>query len=203
MVQKFIKGQEATVTEKGNKEIENQDKAREMAKTEDFYHEQAGRFQEYLKDPKAFSKTLEWRPKVADINVLYSAEYFKRLVQSGITPDDLRIIGDRVAEVRGSAVDYEETVREKSTVQLKIEAAVFTVLNFKHGMSGLAGAIKNPSISWAITELTINRDNQKLEVWLKKEVAERELIARDVEQAFGPEAAARVRIKDIPFLQVK
>ncbi len=162
-----------------------EDKAHVMAEKENSYQDIATKFDSYLSNPETVDEESSMR--------------FGAYKRENITPDDLRIIGDRLAELKGAGYDYQQEALAASSVKLRLDAHVFGLVALKNGLQ--SGYV--PSESGAVFPVT----NEKHEAWLrggealiKKEIARRELEARYADKKFPNEGGRALRERDVPTL---
>ena len=191
-------------------------KAEAMANTEDEYQVEASTYQKYLDNPHEFDEELalekrywdavtqegfcllpEGDPaiKFADRTILRPSR-LQAYVKEGITPEDLRTIGDRTAEVRGLTFDFEENIRSVPTARLLADYPLIKAVQLKHALP----TPTNERELRAGMELTTKKHEtnlNRLEAYLKRNAMEKELIARSFDSEGKKENAEIIRQTDV------
>ena len=115
---KHIPGQEGHIAAPAGSSLKEQqfqfDKAHDMAIEERNYRETAREYAEYLKNPDAFDAGT---PK--DTGRVRNA--FKKFAAEGLTEEYMNRAAEHMAELVGACIDYQKSVRDKSTTDLALE----------------------------------------------------------------------------------
>ena len=117
-------------------------------------------------------------------------------MKEGITPEDLRTIGDRTAEVRGLTFDFEENIRSVPTARLLADYPLIKAVQLKHALP----TPTNERELRAGMELTTKKHEanlNRLEAYLKRNAMEKELIARSFDREGKKENAEIIRQTDV------
>ncbi len=149
--------------------VNDEDKAITMAEAQAAFQYRATQLHDFQDDPVLFATT---HPAIEAEEL----ELLNGLSKEGITPDDLREVGDRFAEARGVAHDYAREVPKKTFVGLRVDYFVNGVSLIKHQL----GADVNIENTRNIPK-TLSRRDELIKAYaalMKMEIADREMFAR-------------------------
>jgi len=111
---KHIKGQEG--------QVEDPEKAHEMAEREDVYQTFANLYEEYLTDPDKYNK--EHGKGIRNWPVLDNTpQMCEYLAEMKVPPEYIRKLGEIDAEAFGEIFDYDKTIKDKNDAQLLFDQA--------------------------------------------------------------------------------
>ncbi|MFH1161925.1 MAG: hypothetical protein V1696_01465 [Candidatus Jorgensenbacteria bacterium] len=105
--------------------VEDSEKARRMANTEEWYKEWSDDYDKYLKDHEGENPAehLNWLEKLTKSPGTEDKDDAQRaLAFLGIKPEYIEKIGEVDAEAIGEKVDYEKTLRSKSESELRADS---------------------------------------------------------------------------------
>jgi len=106
--------------------VSDQEKARDMAETEDEYRELAAAFKDYMEDPVAYRHSEDERvQRVADDGAFTTSDAndYMELYREGVRPRDLEALGEQMAEMHGAQYDFAKEVQGSSGLSLRIMIA--------------------------------------------------------------------------------
>ena len=127
---RHIKGQEG--------EVENPEKAREMAERVDIHQTFAHLYEQYLADPSKYKQ--EHSLDILD-NSYQMCEY---LAEMEVPPEYIRKLGEIDAEAHGEIYDYDKSIKDRSDAQLLIDQARFWGEEVVHNIKRSVIAKKGP-----------------------------------------------------------
>ena len=162
----------------------------DLANTELEYHNRAKTFAEYLKDSQSFEENHSGQ------DIIQTIARFKAYIDAGITPDDLRQIGDRMAEARGSAFDFEKEIRSAPTAALILQSHVVAVQQLKSFFQNIP-TLGEVVAGSPLSAKKINAAVSGLDVYLRRNALDKELVARRAQKQQGSVAAEKLRNIDI------
>jgi hypothetical protein len=149
--------------------VTDEEKAMKMAEAQSAFENMAANLNDFQNDPTLFAS-------VHSATEADELELLNGLSKEGITPADLREVGDRYAEARGVAHDYAQEVRQKSFVGLRVD---YFVNGFSLIKSQLVADVNIENTRHVPPKLS-RRDAliKAYAALMRMEIADREMFAR-------------------------